>query len=316
MKKYTNIIVTGSMGYDTIMDFPSRFNEHLLPEKLHQINVSFVVNSMERQFGGTATNIAYSAGLFKNNNVKLLASVGKDGDIILDYMKRSGIDVSGVLIDKKIFSANGTVITDLDDNQIWGFYYGACEMAKQIQLKDSVDKNSILIISANHPEAFMNFQKQAIKMKIDYMYDPGMTLSWNNSKDLSEGVLNCKWLVGNDYEIARICKLVKLSVKGLVSKGIKVITTLGGKGVRYQDDKMEYYIPAVQIKKIIDPTGAGDAWRAGFLTGVIRNESVEECLRLGNAVASYAVEMYGTANHTPSESHIQERADELKKLTL
>ncbi len=316
MKKYTNVLVTGSMGYDTIMNFPSCFKDHLLPEKLHQINVSFVVNGMERQFGGTATNIAYNFALFGGNNVKLLASVGKDGDLLLDYMKMKGVDISGVLVDKKIFSANGTVITDLDDNQIWGFFYGACELAKQINLDKYVDEGSILVISANHPDAFMNFQKQAIKKKIDYLYDPGMTLAWNNSKDLTEGVMHCKWLVGNDYEIARICKLLNMEVKDIIKKGIKVITTLGGEGVRYEDDKMEYYVPAVSSKKLVDPTGAGDAWRAGFLTGVMRELSIEESLRLGNAVASYAVGIVGTANHNPSEAAIQKRADELKKLAL
>jgi adenosine kinase len=316
MKKYTNILVTGSMGYDTIMDFPSRFKEHLLPEKLHQINVSFVVNRMERQLGGTATNIAHSLALYKKNKVKLLASVGKDGDLLLEYMKHNGIDVSGVLVDKTIFSANGTVITDQDDNQIWGFYYGACEAAKDINLDDYAGKDSLLIISANHPKAFMNFQKQAIKSKIDYMYDPGMTLSWNTAEDLSEGVYNCKWLVGNDYEIARICKILNTSVKKIVKKGIRVITTLGGEGVRYQDDKMEYFVPAIKVEKMIDPTGAGDAWRAGFVTGVVQQLSIEESLRLGNATASYAVEMYGTANHNPSETALQKRADSLKKLTL
>lgn len=304
------------MGYDTIMDFPSRFQEHLLPDKLHQINVSFVVNGMERQFGGTATNIAHSLALFKNNNVKLLASVGKDGDLLLEHMKHNGVDVSGVLIDRSIFSANGTVITDRDDNQIWGFYYGACEMAKSIDLSKYADKGSLLIISANHPEAFMNFQKQAIKLKIDYMYDPGMTLAWNNSKDLTEGVYNCKWLVGNDYEIERICRLLDTDIAGIVKKGIRVITTLGGEGVRYQDDKMEYFVPAIKVKKMVDPTGAGDAWRSGFTTGIVHQLSIEESLRLGNATASFAVEMYGTANHTPSEAAVQKRADSLKKVSL
>jgi adenosine kinase len=316
MKKYSSIIVTGSMGYDVIMNFPSHFKEHILPDKIHQLNVSFVVNNMERQLGGTGTNIAYSLSLFKGNTIKLLASVGKDGDLLTDYLNMKGVDISGVLVDKNVFSANGTVITDLDDNQIWGFYYGACEAAKDIKVTDFADKNAAMVISANHPDAFMNFQKQAIKMKLDYMYDPGMTLTWNNGKDLREGVKNCTWLVGNDYEISRISKLIEMSVEDLVKKGIKVITTLGGEGVRYQDEESDFYVPAFQNKKVIDPTGAGDAWRAGFMTGVVRKESVEECLRLGNAVASYAVEMFGTANHTPTEEHIQERADSLKKVAL
>lgn len=316
MKTYTNIIVTGSMGFDTIMDFPSRFKDNILPEKLHQINVSFVVDNMERQFGGTATNIAHSLALFKTNTVKLLASVGKDGDTLLDYMNRNGVDTSNVLVDKTIFSANGTAITDIDDNQIWGFYYGACELAKDIPLSNCADEGSLLVISANHPKAFLHFQKEAIRLKVDYLFDPGMTLAWNTKEDLEEGVYNCTWLVGNDYEIARICKILNTTVEAIVKKGIKVITTLGGEGVRYNDDKMEFFEPAYKGSKMVDPTGAGDAWRAGFLSGVVKKLTIEECLRLGNAVASFAIEMYGTANHLPSQTAIQTRADELKKLAL
>jgi adenosine kinase len=316
MKKYSSIIVTGSMGYDVIMNFPSHFKEHILPDKIHQLNVSFVVNSLERQLGGTGTNIAYNLSLFKGNTIKLLASVGKDGDLLTDYLTMNAVDVTGVLVDKTIYSATGTVITDMDDNQIWGFYYGACELAKNINVADFADKNAVMFISANHPDAFMNFQKQAIKMKMDYMYDPGMTLTWNNGKDLREGVEHCTWLVGNDYEISRICKLIEISVEELIKKGTKVITTLGAEGVRYQDHESDFYVPAFQNKKVVDPTGAGDSWRAGFMTGIVRNEPIEESLRLGNAIASYAVEMYGTANHTPTEEHIQERADSLKKMAL
>lgn len=315
-KEYTTLLVTGSMGYDVIMDFPSRFQEHLQPDKLHQINVSFVVDNLERQLGGTGTNIAYSLSLLKGNVVKLLASVGKDGSELVDYMKMNHIDISGIVVDKSKYTATGKVITDLDGNQIWGFYYGACEAAKTIRLADFADKNSLLIISANHPLAFANFQKQAIETGIDYLYDPGMTLSWNNGPDLKEGVLHCKWLVGNDYEISRIVKLIGMDVPQLVKKGVKVITTLGGEGVRYQDEASEFYVPAYKLEKVVDPTGAGDAWRAGFVTGIVRNQTIEESLRLGNAMASFAVERYGTANHRPGEAAVQARADELKKLAL
>lgn len=304
------------MGYDVIMNFPSHFKDYFEPDKLHQINVNFVVKSMERQIGGTGTNIAYNLGLFKEKNVKLLSSVGKDGQVLIDYMTRSGINTEGIITDKRVFSATGTVITDTDDNQIWGFYYGACEAAKDIVLKDFADKKSLLIIGPNHPEAFLNFQKQAIQLKMDYVFDPGMTISWNTGEKLLEGVMNCKWLVGNDYEIAKITEMMGVTVAELVKKGIKVITTLGAEGVRYQDSDTEFYVPAYQNKKVVDPTGAGDAWRAGFMSGIVDNKSIEESLRLGNAVASYAVEMYGTANHTPTLEHIQQRADSLKKMAL
>lgn len=312
MKDYSSIIVTGSMGYDEIMNFPSRFQEHLQPDKLHMINVSFVVDYLDKQLGGTATNIAYSLSLMKPAlPVKLLASVGKDGDQLLDFANQQGIDTKGVIKDDALYTATGKVITDMDNNQIWGFYYGACESAKNIKLEDFADKNAIMVISANHPKAFMHFQKRAIELGMDYLYDPGMTLSWNNGADLTEGVLHSKWLVGNDYEISRITTLTGLSVDEMVEKGITVITTLGNNGVKYKDQKEEHYVPSYQPKEVLDPTGAGDAWRSGFISGITMHKSVNEALRLGNALASFAVEKYGTANHNPTVEEIIDRADSL-----
>lgn len=316
MKSYSSIIVTGSMGYDVIMNFPSRFQDHLQPDKLHMINVSFVVDRLNKQLGGTGTNIAYNLSLLKNIPIKLLASVGKDGDDLLNFIHEQKIDTTGVLKDEELYTATGKVITDLDNNQIWGFYYGACENAKSIKLADFADSSSMLVISANHPEAFRSFQRQAIEMGIDYMYDPGMTLSWNNGEDLKQGVENCKWLVGNDYEISQICNHIHSSVDDLIQKGITVITTLGNEGVKYKDTTTEEYVPSYQAKEVLDPTGAGDAWRAGYLTGVVRNLSVKQCLALGNSLASFAVEMYGTANHKPSEEQIFERAGTLTEFSL
>lgn len=304
------------MGYDVIMNFPSRFKEHILPEKLHQINVSFVVDSLDKQFGGTAMNIAYSAAIFKGNTVKLFASVGKDGSPLIDYVKRMGVLTEGIITDSTRYSATGTVITDNDDNQIWGYYYGACEAAKSISLVGKVRRDSLLVISANHPEAFVNFQHQAIAMGIDYMYDPGMTLSWNNGRHLREGVKHCTWLVGNDYEIARIVGLIGMTVEEMVNEGVKVITTLGAGGVRYQDKETDVCVPAYKVQNVVDPTGAGDAWRAGFITGIVRKLSVKDSLCLGNAMASFAVEMYGTANHTPTEYSVLERAKSIRQASL
>lgn len=307
MEHYPSILVTGSMSYDIIMDFPSRFHEHLQPDKLHQINVSFVVDKLEKQFGGTGLNISYSLGLLDYPRVKLLSSVGKDGNPIIEFIQKKGVDVSGVIHDETLYSATGQVITDLDNNQIWGFYYGACALARNIQLKEFADQDSILVISANHPEAFSSFQRQAIEQKIAYLYDPGMTLSWNNGTELKDGVLNARWLVGNDYEISRVQTLIGMNLQEIVEHGVVVITTLGNDGVKYNDKDHEYFVPAYQPKDVIDPTGAGDAWRSGFLSGVLTGKSIPESLSMGNAIASFAVEHYGTANHAPTREQFNQR---------
>lgn len=311
MKPYKNIFVTGSMGYDVIMDFKDYFEHYFNKDKLHQINVSFVVDRLDKQIGGTGTNIAYGIAQLQQD-VSLLASVGKDGDDILNHIKKAGVKTDGILWDKSQYSFMGQVITDLTGNQIWGVHYGACATGKDIDFGRYVSTDDVMIIPANHPDAFLKIQAFAIENRIDYMFDPGMTLTWNKPADLHEGVMHCRWLIGNDYEIAQIMKFLNTSVEALNEKGIVVITTLGDKGVQYNEKGAQYYVPSYQPKDVCDPTGAGDAWRGGFLYGVMNGKEVTDCLRLGNALASFAVASYGTANYTTTPEQVFERARNLE----
>lgn len=326
-----NLLITGSISYDEIMDFPGKFVDYLHPEKLHQINVSFAVSRLEKELGGTGTNIAYNIAQIFNfqfsffnefsrsnfqteaNKIRLLGAVGKDGEFFLDFFKKNKIDASGTVFDKNLYTATGKVITDKKDNQIWGFYYGASEKANKISIKKHLNKDLLMVVSANHPKAFLHFQKEAIKYKVPYLYDPGMSLTWIKDKDLKEGILNCQYLIGNDYEIAMITKRLKKTVDELTSHGLKVITTLGEKGVKYEEvDKVPkvrkvYNVGAYKVKKVVDPTGAGDAWRGGFIAGLAKGLNLKECLKLGNVMASFAVEKYGTVNHKPTKEQIEKR---------
>lgn len=316
MSNYKNVFITGSIAYDTIMNFPNKFQDYFHPEKLHQINVSFVVDKLEKQLGGTATNIAYNvAQIFishfsifnKEVGLKLLGSIGKDGLEFIKFFKRNKIDINGVIMDRKLYTSAGSVITDTKNNQIWGFYYGAAEKIPYIDFK-TINKNTdLLVISANHKNSFLYFQKEAIKNKIPYLYDPGMTLTWITDDDLKNGVMHCRYLVGNDYEIAMILKRLKVSVSKLIVKGISVITTLGENGVRLEEGPKKIEVPGIKVKKMLDPTGAGDAWRGGFVAGLLMGSSTEECLKMGNVMASFAVEKYGTVNHRPTRKEIEER---------
>jgi len=363
MKRYESIIVTGSMSWDTIMDFPNKFVDYLHPEKLHQINISFVVDGLEKQIGGTGTDIAYGAsetkkilsmsssgltrrlkdsrlrGNDKHVGICLLGGLGKDGKDHLAFFRKNGIDTRGIIVDQKKYSASGSVITDIKDNQIWGFYYGACEAGKKVNFKKHVKKNSLMIVSANHPQALLAAQNYAIKNKVDYMCDVGMALSWISDKDLKNGVMNAKFLIGNDYEIAMIIKRLKVTVSELVKKGIGVITTLGDNGVRlnFATDSAAHVfppvlvhaarvsgslhsrhllqnfikIPAVKIKKVVDPTGAGDAWRGGFMTAYSEGYGIIDCLKIGNVVASFSIEHYGTVNYKIGKSEFNKRLKSL-----
>lgn len=310
--RYSNVLVTGSIAFDEIMDFPSEFQKYIDPTKLHQLNVSFVVDKLEKQIGGIGTNIVYNLCLLKNfKNVVLLSSVGKDGKQIIDWLKKNKINTKSILIDKDLYTATGKVITDKKGNQIWGFYYGALIKSKDIDLTQYVKRGSLLIITSTHPNGFLKHQKQAIKLKLDYFYDPGPTLSWIETEDLQEGVKYCKWLIGNDYEIGRVLQTLQTSIVDLTKQNIAVITTLGDQGVQYTDSENNFLVPAFKVKNIIDPTGAGDAWRAGFVSGILQGETILRSLKIGNALASFAVEKYGTVNHKPTKQDVFKRAKSL-----
>jgi len=338
MNNYKNVYITGSIAYDTIMNFPHEFQNYFHPEKLHQINVSFVVDKLEKQLGGTATNIAYNikranVETLGRSNVFLLGSIGKDGKDFLNFFKKNKIDADGVIIDKKLYTSAGSVITDTKNNQIWGFYYGASEKIPYIDFKIINKETDLLVISANHQNSFLYFQREAIKNKIPYLYDPGMTLTWIKDKDLKEGVMNCRYLVGNDYEIAMVLKRSGKTIGQLADSGIRIITTMGGGGVEFEErlesSKVQKFksinfktlkpfnlktikIPAFKVKKMVDPTGAGDAWRGGFVAGLLMDYSIRNCLKLGNVMASFAIEKYGTVNHRPTRKEIGKRIKQLK----
>lgn len=317
MNQYKNIYITGSIAYDTIMDFPSQFQEYFHPERLHQINVSFVVDRLEKQLGGTATNIAYNIKHTtcntKHSKIYLLGSMGKDGKEFLNFFKKNKIDYSGVIIDKKLYTSAGSVITDTKNNQIWGYYYGAAKTIPKYDFKKINKETDLFIISANHKNSFLYFQKQVIKNEIPYLYDPGMTLTWISDKDLKEGVVNCRYLVGNDYEIGMILKRINptsLKLRGASEFGI--ITTLGEEGVEFQMENEKLKVKSFKVKKVIDPTGAGDAWRGGFVAGLLMDYQIKDCLKLGNVMASFAIEKYGTVNHKPTQNKIEKRMKSLK----
>ncbi len=312
MINYSSAVVTGSIAFDEIMDFPGKFVDYFHPERLHQINVSFVVNKLERQLGGIATNIAYNISLVSDHRIKLLSAVGKDGDPFIKFFESHKIDTSNILLDKNLFTSTGKVITDLTDNQIWGYYYGALENSGSLNLKKSADKKSLVIISPTHANGFLRIQSQSIQMGVDYLYDPGMALTWISDKDLKEGILNCAYLIGNDYEIAQVCRRLKMDVKDLIKKGIAVIITLGEKGVEYKSDKESFSFSAFPIKKIVDPTGAGDAFRGGFVGGLLDGKQIADCLKQGNALASFAIEKYGTVNHVVTMKQLAERIKKIK----
>ncbi|MFH0773517.1 MAG: PfkB family carbohydrate kinase, partial [bacterium] len=254
------IFISGSVAYDEIMDFPNLFKDYFHPEKLHQISVSFVVSDLAKHLGGISTNISYALRntlnhlenpkfqtlnpkqIKQNSKIDIypVAAVGRDGSELLEFFKRNNIDTTHIQQDKKLYTATGKVITDKNNNQIWGFYYGACALnpkletlnTKQIkQNSKSETSQDFWIVAATHEKPFSTMVRYVIKHHLPYLFDPGMTLTWINDDLLKKGVMNATYVIGNDYEIAMIEKRLGLTVKEIVRKGVNVITTLGEKGV-------------------------------------------------------------------------------------
>ncbi len=312
---YSSVIVTGSIAYDEIMDFPGFFKDHFHPEKLHQINVSFVVDKLAKHLGGTATNIAYNTSICTSSEVSVLGAMGKDHDDITRMFKEKKIDYSGSIIDGNLYTSTGKVMTDKAGNQIWGYYYGAGVRGKDIDFKKYSEGSPLFVISANHADAFLHVQKYCIENSIAYLYDPGMSLTFISDKDLEEGIRSARFVVGNDYEIAQIERRLKRTILNIIPKEAGLITTLGSKGIHFQSDSFDCAIGGYPIESIIDPTGAGDAWRGGFIGGLLEGMSLENSLKIGNALASFAIEHVGTINHNPRSQDILNRAQSLTVIT-
>ncbi|MBI2049539.1 carbohydrate kinase family protein [Candidatus Roizmanbacteria bacterium] len=288
------------------MNFPGSFGDHILPDQIHKINLSFIVDKFARRRGGTAGNVSYSLGLLKTPHI-LFSVAGRD---FADYKKefeKFNILTDDVWIDKNNYTSVGFAMTDKRDNQIWGYFYGASEKIKNLNLKEVASNRNLLLIGPSGAEGSMSFVRQAIKLRIPYMFDPGFILTQVSDKDLELGVSNADFLIGNDYEINIIKKRIKSWEKITSEKTIIIITTLGEKGAAIKTSGEEYRVLAVKPKKILDPTGAGDAWRAGFLSGLDRKFDLKTCGQMGAVVASFAIEKYGSQEHKFTVSEFEDR---------
>lgn len=330
---FNQIYISGSVAYDEIMDFPHHFKDYFHPEKLHQINVSFAVSDLAKHLGGITTNIAYALrntvhyyGLDSrlrgndrrsrgNDKVTIfpVAAVGRDGDEILKFFKENDIDTTFVQKDAKLYTATGKVITDMNDNQIWGFYYGASALNPKLQTLNTKSETGqdFWVISATHEKPFSTALRFAINNKLPYMFDPGMTLTWIRDDLLKKGALNATYVIGNDYEIAMIEKRLKMTVRQMAAKGIQVITTLGEKGVILTTKNETIKVKAFRVRKVVDPTGAGDAWRGGFVGALAAGKTIRECLVMGNVMASFTVGNVGTVEYETTKEEITKRVNVL-----
>lgn len=288
------VIVTGSLAYDRIMNFPGNFKEHIMPDKIHLINLSFQVETLEEKFGGTAGNIAYSLKLF-GLEPKIYSAVGKDFGDYKKHLISHGIDVSHIVEIPDELTAFVTLVTDLSDNQIAAFYPGALSQSP-VDIK--IPRNAELaIITPESKDAMIKRSRFYKEIGMPYIFDPGQQIIAFSGAELAECIDGAKMLIGNDYEIALLTRKTALAQDDLRKKLELLVITYGEQGSMVYKENKEFHIKAVKPKKVVDPTGAGDAYRAGFIAGLLQGRKTQECGDLGSWLAARAIENYGAQEH-------------------
>ncbi|MCS7221058.1 MAG: carbohydrate kinase family protein [Anaerolineae bacterium] len=291
------VVVTGSVAYDYIMSFPGRFKEHLLPHKIELLSVSFLVDSMRRQRGGCAPNIAYSLRLLGHSPC-IMATAGQDFTDYRHWLEQQGIDVSGVRVYQDEFTASFFVSTDLDHNQIASFYTGAMSRAAELSFQDlSVDHIELAVISPNDPAAMVKYVRECKELGIPYVYDPSQQIVRLSGAELIEGAQGARLLVVNEYEFEMIKNKTGLSDGKLWDLAQTTIITRGERGSTIIEKGRWVEIPSAPPRQIVDPTGVGDAYRAGVIVGMLAGFPWEVAGRIGSLAATYVLEQHGTQNH-------------------
>lgn len=292
-----DIIVTGSIAYDYIMRFPGRFSEHLLHEQLHQISVSFLVEDMTKQWGGVAANIAYTMALL-GLRPKLFGTVGRDFGDYRDWLERAGVDTSTVRQIDDVFTASFFVNTDLDHNQIASFYSGAMALAKNYALADVHSGTpDMVVISPNDPQAMMNLAKECRDRGIRFLYDPSQQVARLSGEQLWRDLQGAYGMVVNAYEAEVICRKTEKTLDDLRQAVDVLVITQGKRGSHIYQNGELIEVPVFPTDQIVDPTGVGDAFRAGLLRGIAAGLSWKLSAELGSLCATYALECVGPQNH-------------------
>jgi adenosine kinase len=305
------LFVTGSIAYDYIMVFPGRFRDHILADKMHVLSVSFLVDSLVRRRGGTAANIAYNLGLLGERPV-VVGTVGEDFAEYRATLEATGVDTSGVAVIADEHTASCFINTDLQDNQITAFYPGAMAHASRVSLRAlGASADDLAIIAPNDPTAMVGLVEECTALGIPYLYDPSMQLPRLSPEQLDAGCRGARVLAGNDYEFGMMAEKMGISESDLRRRVPVTVMTRGEAGALLTAEGVEYEVPAAKPETVVDPTGAGDAFRAGFVAGMRRGLPWPVVGRLAALAAVYAVENPGPQQHayTLDEFHERYRAN-------
>jgi adenosine kinase len=298
-----DIMLAGSVAFDYLMSFPGYFRDHLLPDQLDRISLSFLVDSLIRQRGGIAPNIAYTLAIF-GIQARILAAVGEDFADYGQWLQSKGVDISEVRVIPGETTASFFVSTDRANAQIASFYPGAMAHAGELSLKNLKGKlPDLVVISPNDPGAMNRYIQECRELEIRWLYDPSQQLARLSADDVCKGIDGAFALFVNDYEFGLVQNMTDLGEDEILEKVEMLVVTRGEDGVSIVTREKRHDLPAIPPKKIADPTGVGDSFRAGFLAGYTNELAIDLCGRIGMLAATYSLEEDGPQSHsyTPAE---------------
>ena len=300
------VVATGSIAFDYILSYAGRFRDHILLDKTHILNLSFLVDRLEKRRGGVAANYAYNLALLGYPSA-ILATAGRDADEYHDWLAARGIDVGGLRLIDDVMTATGFTTTDSEDNQLTGYYGGAMLRADVLGLDDTVNDPEVVIIGPNGPSAMARLVRECRERTVRWVYDPSHQLSSMTVDDLKDGIRGAWILIGNDYELELIQQRTELDVKGLANECGIVVTTKGRHGSRLTTRTVDIEAPAAPAQKEVDPTGAGDAYRAGLVAGLLQGLELDDAALVASLAAVYVVEQTGTVEHEYTRDEFAKR---------
>ena len=301
-------LICGSAAFDTIMVFEGRFREHILPEQLHILNVSFLVPQLRREFGGCAGNIAYNLRLLGDPAVPM-ATVGRDFAPYREWMERLGLPLEHVTVVDSELTAQAFITTDLENNQITAFHPGAMQHAHRNKVAAARDV-TIGIVAPDGRQGMIEHAEQFAALGIPFIFDPGQGLPMFDAADLERFIAQADWVALNDYEWQLLQQKTGWTVGDLTQRVQALIVTRGPKGSVIHTRDGQFDIPCAKTSAVVDPTGCGDAYRAGLLHGLMRNLDYETSGRIAAVMGALKIESRGTQNHRATPAQIERRLAE------
>jgi len=298
-------LICGSAAYDNIMVFEDSFKNHSLPDKIHILNVAFLVPHLRREFGGCATNIAYNLKLLGEDPLPM-ATVGQDFDPYAQWLERWGIRQDHVRVLDDVLTAQAFITTDLDDNQITAFHPGAMNQSEVNKVADAKGV-TVGMVSPDGRQGMIEHAEQFAAAGIPFIFDPGQGLPMFNGDDLRKFVKECTWVTVNDYEWQLMKDRTGWDVKDVTSQAEALIVTRGGEGSTIYTKDAEYEIPAAKPNAVEDPTGCGAAYRAGLLYGLLHKLDWETTGRIASLMGAVKIEHHGTQNHRFTRDEFEQR---------